>query len=98
MNTIKWSELSRNNSLRMYEVFNNMTKLQVTSYDVNYYSCSCTNNKKVLSVDPDGGPYLGVGDIIKHNKMKWKIVEVLSHKKIQSVAVFIFEVVTAEND
>lgn len=90
--SIRWSELSRYNSLRMYEVYYNMKRLQVTSYDVNHYSCSCSDEKELLSVDPDGGPYLAVGRIIEYNDMKWKIVKILSHKKVQSVAVFVFEI------
>jgi len=89
---IKWSELSRNNSLRLYEVYYNKKRLQVTSYDVTSYACSCANDKEILSVDPNGGPYLAIGNIIEHNNMKWKIVKILSHKKVQSVAVFVFEV------
>jgi len=90
--SIRWSELSRYNSVRMYEVYYNMKRLQVTSYDVNYYSCSCSDEKELLSVDPDGGPYIAVGRIIEHNNMKWRIVKILSHKKVKSVAVFVFEI------
>jgi len=90
--SIRWSELSRYNSLRMYEVYYNMKRLQVTSYDVNHYSCSCSDEKELLSVDPDGGPYLAVGRIIEYNNMKWRIVKILSHTKVKSVAVFIFEI------
>ena len=84
---MRWSETSRAGTIRIYAVKGSL--LTVTCHEITSYAFSLDSDKKVTSVDPDGGPYLSVGSIIRD---KWTITRVQSHRKNKSVAMFVFEV------
>jgi hypothetical protein len=85
--TERWSETSRAGTLRIYVV--NKSTLTVFCYDITSYAFSLDSDQKVTSVDPDGGPYLSVGSIIRD---KWVITRVQSHRKNKSDAMFVFDI------
>ena len=85
--TERWSETSRHGTLRIYVV--NKSTMTVICHDITSYAFSLDSDKKVTSLDPDGGPYLSVGSIIRD---KWTITRVKSHHKNKSDAMFVFEV------
>lgn len=84
---MRWSETSRTGTIRIYVVKDDT--LTVIGHDVGSYAFSLDSNGKVTSVDPDGGPYLSIGTIVRD---KWVITRVLSHRKNRSIAMFIFEI------
>ena len=85
--TERWSETSRAGTIRIYTVKDSL--LTVICYDITSYAFSLDSNENVTSVDPDGGPYLSVGSIIRN---KWTITRVKSHRKNKLDATFVFEV------
>ena len=85
--TERWSETSRAGTLRIYVV--NKSTMTVICHDITSYAFSLDSNQIVTSVDPDGGPYLSVGSLIRD---KWTITRVKSHRKNKSDATFVFEV------
>ena len=85
--TERWSDTSRLGTLRIY--VRNDTTLTLICHGVYSYAFSMDDDKNVISVDPTGGPYLGIGSIIQD---KWVITRIKSHHKKHSIAMFVFEI------
>jgi hypothetical protein len=84
--TERWSDMSRLGTLRIY--VRKDTTLTILCHGVDSYAFSMDADKNVTSVDPTGGPYLGIGSIIQD---KWVITRIQSHYKKYSIAKFVFE-------
>ncbi len=56
---ICWSDKSRYGDSRDFSFNEDSGLLEVVCYNTLYYSWSESRNKDVVSVDPDGGPYMG---------------------------------------
>ena len=86
---VTWKNTSRYSSPRIYELLDNI--LTVTCNEVYYYSFS-EKDKTILSVDPDGGPYIHVGGIITSPTQELKVVKILSHKRTNETCVITVEI------
>ena len=71
---------SRYGDKRKFELNNDI--LTVECYNVIYYSFSLSTHKKIVSIDPDGGPYLGIGNIFYFNDKKLKIIDIIDYQDI----------------
>ena len=87
-----WSNTSRYYALRQYELCDNI--LTITCYNVLSCSFSTGADKVILtSVDPDGGPYLSIGEYITHEDIKLKINTIVSYtRKNKNVGVIVLDV------
>jgi len=71
---MKWTTISRYGARRDYS--EHLGQLTVTCHEVQYQSISSTAND-ILSIDPDGGPYLGIGTTLYNGT--WTIRKIVSH-------------------
>jgi hypothetical protein len=56
-------------------------QILVKCYDTSYYSMSTDKNGTIISVDPDGGPYIGVNKIITINNIEYIVTNINKYKK-----------------
>ena len=56
-------------------------QILVKCYDTSYYSMSTDKNGTIISVDPDGGPYIGVNKIITINKIDYVVTNINKYEK-----------------
>lgn len=56
-------------------------QILVKCYDTSYYSMSTNKNGETLSVDPDGGPYIGVNKIITIDNMEYIVTKINKYNK-----------------
>ena len=78
---MKWTATSRYGKLRTYEYFQESHTLTVVCYNVLY--CSYSNDvgsSEIKAVDPDGGPYLGIGTIVYKGDKSFIIRKIISEK------------------
>lgn len=57
---ICWSDKSRYGDDRKFSFDDHTGILEVVCYNSLYYSFNLGKDQKVVSVDPDGGPYMGI--------------------------------------
>jgi hypothetical protein len=70
-----WEETSRYGTLRLFT--QKETILTICCKRTLYYSWSIGKRGKMLSVDPDGGPYLAIGNTVDTPTGKWTIMDIL---------------------
>jgi hypothetical protein len=87
---IEWINTSRLNTIRSYNLSND--KLTVICHEVSSYSFSFDEENNVVSLDPNGGPYFKIRDIVSYQNNKWIIQQIVSHIKKNNYAVFVFTV------
>ena len=76
---MKWTTISRHGTLREYS--EESGRLHVICHDVLY--CSYTHHVStdhIIAIDPDGGPYLGVGTTLFNGDHSFVILGILSEK------------------
>jgi hypothetical protein len=61
----------------------NDIEMKIECCNTLYYSISI-NGDKEIGIDPDGGPNIYVGKIVEINENKYKITEIISHKRSKS--------------
>ena len=77
---MKWTDTCRYGTLREYEYSEETHRITMTCHHVVYYSFSLkTGTEHVVSIDPDGGPNLGIGGTITHGEKKITIRDIVSH-------------------
>jgi len=74
---------SRYNTKREFILLKN--QILVKCYDTLYYSMSTNKNGDLISVDPDGGPYICVNRIITINKKEYIVTKINKYEKIKDV-------------
>ena len=85
----EWKDNSRYGSPRHFS-FDEKDQLTVTCYDVMYTSFNQDKSGKVSSVDPDGGPYLGIRGTIVGINRKFRILDIISYEnKARSLVVIL---------
>ena len=74
---------SRYNTKREFILLKN--QILVKCYDTLYYSMSTNKNGDLISVDPDGGPYICVNRVITIDKKDYIVTKINKYKKIKNV-------------
>ena len=68
-------------------------QILVKCYDTLYHSMSTNKNGEVISVDPDGGPYICVGRVITIDKKEYIVTKINKYEKIKDVLHILVDVV-----
>ena len=68
-------------------------QILVKCYDTLYHSMSTNKNGEVISVDPDGGPYICVGRVITIDKKEYIVTKINKYEKIKYVLHILVDVV-----
>jgi hypothetical protein len=78
--TDSWTSKSRYGDLRHFTYDENKQEIRMKCDRVLYVSYSDGKDKEIRSVDPDGGPYLGVGGTITREPSgpTYRILRILS--------------------
>ena len=81
---------SRYNTKREFILLKN--QILVKCYDTLYYSMSTNKNGDLISVDPDGGPYICVNRVITIDKKDYIVTKINKYKKIKNVLHIVVDV------
>lgn len=60
-------------------------QILVKCYSTLYTSISTNKNGEVISVDPDGGPYICVNKVITIDKKEYIVTKINKYEKIKNV-------------
>jgi hypothetical protein len=87
-----WKDSSRYGAIRLFEWSKDKQYITITCYDTLCYSC--TNCKdKIIAINPDGGPYFGVGSVISHQKQSFIITSIVSYTKQKNILTILVKVI-----
>lgn len=77
-----WTTTSRFRALREWEWDSSRSLLTVKCHDTLYYSMSGASSGPLLSIDPDGGPYLQIGQVVETNSdLLLQLKHIVSHSR-----------------
>jgi hypothetical protein len=85
------TEKSRYNTKREYILLKD--QILVKCYDTLYYSISINKNGDVISVDPDGGPYMCINRVITINNINYIVTKINKYEKIKDVLHILVDVI-----
>ena len=85
------TDKSRYNTKREYILLKN--QILVKCYDTLYTSISTNKNGEVVSVDPDGGPYICINKVITINNIDYVVTKINKYEKIKDVLHILVDVI-----
>ena len=85
------TEKSRYNTKREYILLKD--QILVKCYDTLYTSISTNKNGDVISVDPDGGPYMCINRVITIDNINYIVTKINKYKKIKDVLNILVDVI-----
>ena len=92
--SLQWISKSRYGDVRTFIYDAEKQEICMSCKDVLYSSYSTGQNGQVVAIDPDGGPYLGVGGFIytEPSGPVFRILRILSHSQTKKDLKVIFSV------
>jgi hypothetical protein len=85
------TEKSRYNTKREYILLKD--QILVKCYDTLYTSISTNKNGDVISIDPDGGPYMCINRVITIDNINYVVTKINKYEKIKDVLHILVDVI-----